>query len=129
MESEVTHREQQAKQRDLALIMFGMSLVTESRDRVLSSIPPGAVCKEIDVLTDALREKKWSIVKTYLEARGAVIESGKDAVQAVIDAVNAIERRAKIKKIVGELQYATKIEDVPALKDRLSKCLEELNSI
>jgi hypothetical protein len=121
--------EQKSKQRDLGLILLGMSLVVSDRDRILSSVPVGALGKEIDTLLDALREKRWSFVKTYLEARGATIESGKDAVQAVIDAVNTIERRAKIKRIVGELQYATKIEDVPMLKERLGKCLEELATI
>jgi len=129
VEPELNHREAMGYQRDLALILLGMSLVKSEREHILASVPSGAVCKEVDGLLDALRSSQWGRVKTYLETRGATIESGKDAVQAVIEAVKNIERKAKVRSIIGELSFAVKLEDVNSLKDRLSKCLTALETI
>ena len=129
MESGLSNRETKGHQRDLALILLGMSLVKSERESILASVPSGAVCREVDGLFDALRLKEWGRVKTWLETRGARIENGLTPAQAVVEAVKDIERKANVRRIVGELSFAVKLEDVTQLKERLTKCLTELEAI
>lgn len=129
MESELTPKEVSRNQRDLALILLGMSLVKSERESILASVPSGAVCGEVDGLFDALRLKEWGRVKTWLEARGARIENGMTPAQAVIEAVKDIQRKARVRGIIGELSFAVKLEDVSQLKERLTKCLTALEAM
>lgn len=116
-------------QRDLAILILGMAMVKSEHESILASVPSGAVCSEVDRLFDGLRRKEWGLVKTWLATRGATIESGKTPVQAVVEAVKDIERKANVRRIVGELSFAVKLEDVTQLKERLTKCLTELEAI
>lgn len=117
-----------AKLRDVALVLLGAAMVKESRQRVLESLPSGALVREIDALLDAMRGGDYGTVKSWFESRGAVIENGKDAIAACIDAVMAECERQRVAQVVKELTFYTRasLVDKSQLAAKLRECAERL---
>lgn len=116
--------------RDIALVLLGAAMVKESRQRVLDSLPSGSLIREVDVLMDALRAGDYPKVKDWFDHRGAVIESGKDAIGACIDAVLAECERQKVDQVIKELEFYTRASLVQKkqLAAKLRECAERLDT-
>jgi len=116
------------KLRDVALVLLGAAMVKESRQRVLDSLPSGSLVREIDVLLDSLRAGDYPKVKDWFAARDAIIESGKDAIGACIDAILAECERQKVAEVVKELEFYTRASLVQKkqLAEKLRECAERL---
>lgn len=114
--------------RELALILLGAALVKESRQRVIDSIPSGSLVRDVDKLLDSLRNNDYPVVKDWLASRGAVIENGKDGIQACIDAILGECERQRVMQIVKELEFYTRASLVERSKlaAKLRDCAERL---
>lgn len=126
---DATDKAKQSYLRDVSLMILGAALVKTQRDLVLNALPPGSMPGEFEVLLQAMREKKLSVLQEYLKKRGVVIERGNDAIQALIDVVVDDCKRQKVKIICKQLAFAVGGEDVDTLKTRLRDALEQLEGI
>lgn len=115
--------------RDIALVLLGIALTQSERTRILSAVQAGALPDEVDVLLNSLREQRKTAIIEWLKKRGVVISKGKDAVQAIVDHTVAKHKTKLARQIVSELSCAVRLEDEPALKDRLRDCLQRLESV
>jgi len=123
------HAESERSLRDIALVLFGLALSKSDRDFVLNSLQPGMLVAEVDGLIAAVRAKDAKPVHDWLACRGAAIERGKSAVQAMIEAIYADNEHQAVRRTIGELQYAVKIEDRTQLAERLRECAAKLDEI
>jgi hypothetical protein len=80
-------------------------------------------------VVSSLRENKLDALRAWLSERNCTIENGKDAIQSVLDAVNAENKRQRVKDICSQLSCAVKILDPTQLRSKLQECIEELDSL
>jgi hypothetical protein len=106
-------------------------LVKSERKRILDSLPPGSLSDEdqVERVVSSLRENKLDALRAWLSERNCTIENGKDAIQSVLDAVNAENKRQRVKDICSQLSCAVKILDPTQLRSKLQQCIEELDSL
>jgi hypothetical protein len=114
--------------RDIALVLLGAAMVKDSRQRVLDSLPSGSLVREVDILFDCLRKGDYLRVKEWFSNRGAVIENGKDAIDACIDAILEVCERAKIDQVIKELEFYSRssLVEKQSLVAKLRECAERL---
>lgn len=116
---------------ELSLLLLGAMLVKSERKRILDSLPPGSLSDEdkVETVVSSLRENKLDTLRAWLADRNCTIENGKDAIQAVLDAVSAENKRQRVKGICSQLSCAVKILDPDQLRIKLQQCIEELDSL
>lgn len=116
---------------ELSLLLLGAMLVKSERKRILDSLPPGSLSDEdkVETVVSSLRENKLDALRAWLADRNCTIENGKDAIQAVLDAVSAENKRQRVKGICSQLSCAVKILDPDQLRIKLQQCIEELDSL
>lgn len=121
-------KQSESNLRDISLVLFGMALSKSERDPVLAAMPPGMATREIDTLLCAIRDQNRRVILEWLGERGAVVEQGKDFQQAMIDCLWSEAERVKVKGVLRELGFASKMLDAAALAERLRLCAEKLDT-
>ena len=117
--------------RDLGLILIGAALTKTKaeRQRILDSIPQLTLLHELDKLLQAIRTNDPTHLAEWLAERSAKIEKGKDAIQAVIDAIHLERRRQKVRSVLSQLNMTQKVLDAATLAAKLRECAEQLDSL
>lgn len=117
--------------RDLALILVGAALTKTKaeRQRILDSIPQLTLVTEADKLLQSIRLNDPTHLSEWLAERSAKIEKGKDAIQAVIDAIHLERRRQKVRSVLSQLNNAQKVLDPTTLAAKLRECAEQLEGL
>lgn len=115
--------------RDLSFILVGAALAKDTRSRVLAAIGPGMLDKDADSILSAIRDNDVQRVVTWMDARGASIEKGKDAIQAVIDAIVDATRSEKVRCILSTMRSTATVSDVAVIKEVLQDCLAKLEGV
>ena len=121
------HRIKDEFQRDLGLLLIGYALCKADRQRILDSVPPGLLIKEIDDLLRSIRSNKPAVISDWCTARGATIEKGKDCIQAVIDALQGERRHQQVKAVLARLNNDLKVLDSVSLAAKLRELAEQLD--
>jgi len=117
--------------RDLGLILVGAALTKTKteRQRILDSIPQLTLLHELDKLLQAIRTNDPTHLSEWLAERSAKIEKGKDAIQAVIDAIHLERRRQKVRSVLSQLNTAQKVLDAATLASKLRECADQLDGL
>jgi len=123
------HRIKDEFQRDLGLLLVGYALCKADRQRILDSVPPGLLIKEMDDLLRAIRSNKPEAVSDWCEVRGARLEKGKDCIQAVIDALQGERRQQQVKAVLARLNTEIKLLDPVSLSAKLRELADQLDGM
>lgn len=123
------HRIKDDYLRDLGLVLIGYALSKSDRQRILDSVPPGLLIKEMDDLLRSIRSNKPTVLSDWCETRGAILEKGKDCIQAIIDALQGEQRRQRVKSVLQRLGTDAKLLDPVSLAAKLRECAEELDGL
>lgn len=115
--------------RDLELILIGAALTKGDRERVLSVFADFSFSKENDTMLRAIRAGDASVVAAWLNGLGATLSKGKDAIQAIIDAVDEQNKMERVRSICKSLRPAHNLKEVADLKQRLTDALSALEGI
>lgn len=117
--------------RDLGLILVGAALTKTKaeRQRILDSVPQLLLVHEVDRILQSIRTNDPTHLSEWLANRSAKIEKGKDAIQAVIDAIHQERRRQKVREVLCQLNNASKMLDPPTLASKLRECAEQLDGL
>ena len=127
--TEVPHRIKDEFQRDLGLLLVGYALCKADRQRILDSVPPGLLIKEMDDLLRSIRSNKPAVISDWCAARGAKLEKGKDCVQAVIDALQGERRHQQVKAVLARLATSTQLLDPVSLAAKMRELADQLDGL
>lgn len=117
--------------REIALVLVGVALARgDDRQRVLSALSTGCLPADLEAVISAIREKKAGPVKDWLGTLSLEMAKGTDVLDVLIDAMRRKNLRAELNRRVSELFASVKIEDLPAIQERiktLSELMEEMS--
>jgi hypothetical protein len=121
--------------KELELLLLGMALHTETREAMLKEISPIVLSPEIGVLFESLQQpEKGKPLMDWLEARGAKPSKGRNAREAVLDAIYKMNAKLRLKNqarvIEKTLKIGTNDQIIHALQAALdaAKELQEVES-
>ena len=111
--------------RDLELILFGMALHNQTRAELLKEVMPFLLSSEFKDLFDALAgHKPASIIQSWLESRGVVIEKGQTAKDSIVRQIHASNAESELKRKVVALESAIKLGTAEQVVDKIKSLLE-----
>ena len=116
--------------RELELILAGAALAQGSANNIVTStLQRGALEKDVDDFIEGIRRSDAEVVIRFLEARGAVIEKGKHALNAIIDEILKQNAEEAIRRVCRQFQRRGSVEELPAIIKQLKGMVEELEEI
>lgn len=117
--------------RDIELVLLGVILAKDSpaRERVLDGLPGGSMTGDIEKAFHAVRRQEPDGMIEWLSAHGCQMEKGKDVIQSLIDVIADDNRHQRIKDVCRSLGFASRLESVDELKERLQRAMETLENL
>jgi hypothetical protein len=117
----------QARER-IELLLLGWILGSSNREQCLQRIAPGTLTGEYQPIADAMRPGGDSkVVIEWLAKQTAIVEKGKTAVDALIDAIHRDNSRQDVDRILASLGNS-KLRDRDKLLEHLKNCVQRLEA-
>lgn len=111
--------------RDLELIVFGMALHANTREETINDINPVLLSAEFsDLFESVAQNKPAALVQNWLEARGVVLQKGRNARQAIVAAIQRSNAQSRLRLQVKTVERAVKIGTATQIADALQEALE-----
>jgi hypothetical protein len=112
------------KRKDLELLLLGMALHPSSRQELLDEIPEGFLSAESEELLRGVRgPKRARGLMDWLADRGARLEKGELAVDAVIRAIRQDNQRNQVSAIAAKVKSVCSLGTPEQIVSALEKCL------
>lgn len=122
--------DQKRHRRELELIAAGFALAQGGgKNIVTSSLVRGSLAKDVDDFVEGIRSGSGEPVINFLAVRGAVIEKGKHAIDAIVDAIKKQNAEDQIGRVCRRFNHKSTLEDLPSLISQVRDMLGELEEI
>lgn len=119
--------------RDLELIVFGMALHADTREEMLKDINPVLLSSEFSDLFESIaKNKPAKLVQNWLETRGAKLQKGRNARQAIVAAIQKSNAQSRLQMQVKTVERAMKVGTADQIADALQEalnCAKDLQEI